>query len=510
MLFAVKFNRQHTHLPVSIAPTCAAPTEEETTPIVYKPARPRYVRRFGLAGRLEQILIRHCPNEDERHKLLEHAEGFLTDKAPRFTKNWNESLLHELVTSIPRGEQDAMASRRLMQVVLQDGVDLSFVDSAGDPPLLKAVKARNRVAVDMLLRSKCKCDVNSKDRSGRTCLVYAAYTNDEETLQQLLQLHSANVMLDASDFARYTALAYAASGNNMAMCRLLLDAGANPNASSVSPLYLAVKNNCSFALIELLVTRGSSVTASVDFTGLNVLTAAAKEGRADVVTLLLKFEANCNKVWHRNLAFISALQKDHVDVLQVFIDHGVSVQPDSAKGINIAHEAAAQGSSCLLSYIVSETGINLNQQDRYGKTPFYLAAQNGHEACMDVLFRAGVNCCTPDNKGQTPLETTLFHNQSAAALFFVKNLACPRHVLFSTLQVLEDEYDSVALSKISAFGKFKSALQDQWCQIDQMESLTIMCVIVIRQCLGQRGRANVTQLPLPSKVQKGILKMTRS
>nr|KAG5690052.1 hypothetical protein BaRGS_009859 [Batillaria attramentaria] len=251
--------------------------------------------------RLEQILMRQYTDKGEQLRLLEHAREIVKDTSQPITRQWNEQLLHNFVSVVPVGDEEEMANRGLIQALLDDGVDISMVDSSGDSPLLKAVKVGNRVAVDLLLRAQC--DVNVKDRYGRTCLIYAAYMKDEETIKHLLQLRKSAIKMDLSDSTRYTALAYAASSGKIGICRLLLDAGANPNASS------------------------------------------------EVVTLLLKFDASFNKTWHRNQAFLSALQRDHVDVLTVFMEHG----------------------------------LNLELPDKYGKTAFYLAAEQGHKACMELF-----------------------------------------------------------------------------------------------------------------------------
>ena len=48
-------------------------------------------------------------------------------------------------------------------------------------------------------------------------------------------------------------------------------------------------------------------------------------------------------------------------------------------------------------------GADVNQATAKGVTPLYVAAQNGHEACVVSLIQAGADIHKAANHGRTPL-----------------------------------------------------------------------------------------------------------
>ena len=60
-------------------------------------------------------------------------------------------------------------------------------------------------------------------------------------MELILRRFPRSINLDKTDYANYTALAYAASFNNLKLCQVLLGAGARADVNSTSPLFLAVR-----------------------------------------------------------------------------------------------------------------------------------------------------------------------------------------------------------------------------------------------------------------------------
>ncbi|KAK7110344.1 serine/threonine-protein phosphatase 6 regulatory ankyrin repeat subunit C-like [Littorina saxatilis] len=460
------------------------------------------IHKHGIQWQVHEILTRQCDTNDEKLRLLKFTGEILAGAESAVSKPGDWAFLQVILTALPSEEKRKDDCRNLISALEKDGVSMSILDSALDTPLLRAMKCGNRGAVDALLYTRC--DINATDRYSSTCLIYAAQHDERETVKTILQQFSKTVNLDKTDYANYTALAYAACGNNFQLCSLLLNAGARPDVNSTSPLFLAVSNNASDALIQLLISHGASVNVS-NSDGLTALAAAAKTRRPNIVFLLIESGANYSANWYKNPAFNIALNMDHLEILKIFIDRGVDILCSNPKGFSVVHEACCQGSVQFLSHVISTTAVNLDARNRQRQTAAHLAAQYGHSSCLEVLFHAGTDCWSLDPRGQTALELSLFHNRSGCVMFFVDNPVFPRQRLFSTMHVLHNDYDQEALARKPAVGLFTSRMIVEWGEGQQVDTLFQMCVISIRRYLGQKPASRVTKLPLPEKVRDNIV-----
>lgn len=192
-----------------------------------------------MLWRVEEILIRQCDTDDQRHGLLKFVEQILACAEADASAPGDSTLLQTILSALPSGEEARADCRSLIKVLESDGINMSTFNSSMDTPLLRAIKTGNRGALDALLHTQC--DINATDKYSSTCLIYAVQRNDLETVQTILRQFPKTVNLDKTDYANYTALAYAASNNNVQLCRLLLEAKARPDVNSTSPLFLAVR-----------------------------------------------------------------------------------------------------------------------------------------------------------------------------------------------------------------------------------------------------------------------------
>ncbi len=63
--------------------------------------------------------------------------------------------------------------------------------------------------------------------------------------------------------------------------------------------------------------------------------------------------------------------------------------------------AAQEGHEACIRTLV-ELGADCQTADDFGWTPCFVAARNGHEACIRTLVELGADCQTADNFGRTP------------------------------------------------------------------------------------------------------------
>ena len=124
------------------------------------------------------------------------------------------------------------------------------------------------------------------DKDGWTPLHLAAHYGHAAVVEMLLA-NNADVHARSGNPMRNHPLHAAAAGQRVETARLLLDAGADPNATQAggfTPLHSAAQNG-NRALVELLLSRGADVAARSD-DGRTALSLAEQAGRQEVVELL--------------------------------------------------------------------------------------------------------------------------------------------------------------------------------------------------------------------------------
>jgi len=133
-----------------------------------------------------------------------------------------------LTLSAKKGRSEIVA------VLLGFGADPRLVDSEGTLPLGAAFSAEDQRLEIATLLLKAGADPDQADGSGRTALHHAAGFREEET-EPLLALLAKATSVGARDHRGWTPLHGAASANNLAAMRLLVERGADLNATTGAP-----------------------------------------------------------------------------------------------------------------------------------------------------------------------------------------------------------------------------------------------------------------------------------
>lgn len=183
-------------------------------------------------------------------------------------------------------EDDLLYNPLVIQLLVKCGAEINSHDNFGEAVLLTVVKQNKFSIVKTLL--ECGANINVMDEFGKTPLIVAAQNNRTQTALHFLKHYKPKIKLDAVDMSNYTALCYSVNNNNMDVSRALLDSGANPNVSNISPLFLAIRNNSSIRLIQCLIDEGASLKIWMDISGVDFLVLAARLKRYDVVVVVVE------------------------------------------------------------------------------------------------------------------------------------------------------------------------------------------------------------------------------
>ncbi|XP_075713246.1 cortactin-binding protein 2 isoform X2 [Rhinoderma darwinii] len=82
----------------------------------------------------------------------------------------------------------------------------------------------------------------------------------------------------------------------------------------------------------------------------------------------------------------------------------------------LLHQAAAQGNVTLLSMLLNEEGMDINNFSKDGHTALYSAAANGHTDCVKLLLTSGARVDATVSNGFTALCTAAAQGHSKCAL----------------------------------------------------------------------------------------------
>ncbi|MBI3864159.1 MAG: ankyrin repeat domain-containing protein [Planctomycetia bacterium] len=204
-------------------------------------------------------------------------------------------------------------------------------------------------------------DINTVGGDGYHLLKSAAETGNVEFTRALLEMGADVETTSTGDTALHTAVLW----DQLEIVRLLLDAGANPNAQDVdqcTPLMLARTSEC----VDLLLAAG----ARVDF---------ADQTGAEVVH------------HHSDPEILSRLQ-----------EAGAGLNPHEPSMPTVLHRAAETGDLPLARYLL-QGGADVNGATVWGLTPLMSAAERGHVGVMELLLSAGADIDATDETGRTAL-----------------------------------------------------------------------------------------------------------
>lgn len=191
--------------------------------------------------------------------------------------------------------------------------------------LFKAVVERDLVALNKHI-STAK-DIDKRDDHGRTALHVAAYTANHEAMRLLVE---AGADPNALEHDRYDIVTIAAVANDIETLRLSLDLGGNPG----------------------------NITSPYDGTA---LIAAAHLGHLEVVQTLIRADAPLDHI--NNLKWTALIESI------------------------VLGDGEARHTATLKALV--DAGANVNLADGHGRTPLFLARQNGYTNMIAILTAAG-------------------------------------------------------------------------------------------------------------------------
>ena len=97
-----------------------------------------------------------------------------------------------------------------------------------------------------------------------------------------------------------------------------------------------------------------------------------------------------------------ASRRGHLNVVQLLVERGASLDMQSVYGETPLHVASENGHLSVVQLLV-ECGASLDTQNKGGKSPLHVASQNGHLSVVQLLVERGTSLDSQNEDGETPL-----------------------------------------------------------------------------------------------------------
>uniref|UniRef100_A0A0D2YHQ0 F-box domain-containing protein n=1 Tax=Fusarium oxysporum (strain Fo5176) TaxID=660025 RepID=A0A0D2YHQ0_FUSOF len=271
----------------------------------------------------------------------------------------------------------------MVKVLLECGVDIDAQYEGDDTPLHMAMKGNHPETIMVLIEAGA--NVSSADRSGLQPLHMVPQCDKSAEIIDALLAKGADLSAVSND--GLTILQSSAEVSNFDVVRLLLERGANPKISSDRTLLLASRHGQEW-IVEHLLNCGCDLEMT-DNDGCTPLLAAAQFGSLKVVRMLLIKGANIKATNKSGCeSAILAAIGSHADVIRELLGTGnVDLDQQDLDGRTALFYAVLLGHQSVVEALLAHhSPPALNTTDRYGATPFIMAARNGHLALIEHLL----------------------------------------------------------------------------------------------------------------------------
>ncbi|MCL4178779.1 MAG: ankyrin repeat domain-containing protein [Verrucomicrobia bacterium] len=280
----------------------------------------------------------------------------------------------------------------VLHIAAEKGISLVFLRAAGEPgPDLEARGSQNLTP----LQVAC---LNGNDAAARLLLELGANPN-----VPFDRAGGRSVELKRAPEAPFSPLfdgtVLGAEGRVV---------GNRLRADGKTPLHWAAATR-NLKLMQLLLEHGADPNAT-DHDGLTpLLCAISLESRMDLgaVQLLLDSGADPNVVNKDGMSLLQhALRIGSIDLVAAFLSKGVNPNTADSTGATPVH-AAALWSDASAMRLLLDHGAEIDLRGQFGNTPLHIAAHASNKEVVRLLLERGAPVNARNKRNQTPLDLTL-------------------------------------------------------------------------------------------------------
>lgn len=353
----------------------------------------------------EKIRKEDSEDSEDSEKVPEKIRQDESEEVPEeIRKKSTEEIQSEKMVVLPIKDRFVTAVLNgnlelVKQIIDQEKLDVSSLDFCDESSLVHvAVKSKNVDVINHILKSFNKYDaINVRDVDGNTPLDIAIVNDDVSMVELLSQFYM---------FKKYESVV------------------------DVNPLHVAVKYNCKNAIQWLLNNVYDTDTRNDEYADSDdnsLLCLAVECGNIEMIQYLIDSDFNPD---HKNkkgdtILHIAAREgrKDVVQLLLCSNDNlisDVNVQNNAyITPLQIAAESKSTDTVAIVSLLL-EYGADIHRSRNDGSTPFIVAVRNGNLPMVQLLFKAGARD-TANNKDKLALVCAVEENNTAIAKWLLCN-----------------------------------------------------------------------------------------
>lgn len=329
---------------------------------------------------------------------------------------------------ITRGTDFLMSNTRQSFVQALYCLDRSWNINEDVPPLhIVALLGHTRLLV-ALIKESTTTEINSRDDSGTTPLIYAASRGDEASsdVEALLQAGA-----DASMVCRrgMTALNNAVRLNAKAVVNCLSELpniGINfvpRNVLDALPALHEATRLTDTDILHVLLSRDDVNVNLRDARGCTALYMAAILENDDAMKCLLDHRDICMDLGSADQsipALHAAALYGNVDCAKLLLDRGADIDALDGFEANSLMRGVDGNTEAIVELLI-RYGVNTTHRDKLGRTALHSAARRRSWQCMSYLLDHvdGIHIDSQGGSGETPLHDACGHHDTEGAKLLV-------------------------------------------------------------------------------------------